>query len=269
MPFHWYRQRHDCESPLSFPGRRRNSRRMLLAGVFVCASFSAVAGPPFFTDDPEPAEYKHHEFYVATQQVKTADGRSGTLPHVEYNYGVAPDTMLHVIVPYAFDRPVAGPHQSGFGDLELGVKYRFIQEAENRPMVGVFPILLLPTGNSDKGLGNDRAQLFLPLWLQKRWGEWQSYGGGGYWINNAPGAKNHWFFGWQLQKELSEHLTLGGEFFHSTAEASDERSSTGFNFGGSYNFDEHNHLLFSAGKGLSNADATNKGSLYLGYQRTW
>jgi len=248
-----------------------------LSGLFAKAivfgltyfSLPVFAGPPFMTDDPEPAEYGHSEFYIATQQVKTADGRSGTQPHFEYNYGVAPDVHLHIIAPYVFNNPDAGPRQRGYGDTELGVKYRFVQETETRPMIGTFPLLLLPSGNETRGLGNGRSQLFLPLWVQKRWGKWQSYGGGGYWIDNAPGAKNHWFYGWQLQKDLTEHLTLGGEIFHSTEAVSGEGSSTGFNLGGSYNFDEHNHLLFSAGKGLTNVQATNKLSSYAAYQWTW
>ena len=232
-------------------------------------SSPVLAGPPFMTDDPEPAEYKHNEFYIATQQVKTADGKAGTLPHLEYNYGVAPDVHLHIIAPYVFNSPDGGPHQRGYGDTELGVKYRFVQETETGPMVGTFPILLLPSGDESRGLGNGRSQLFLPLWVQKRWGKWQTYGGGGYWINNAPGTKNHWFYGWQVQKDISEHLTLGGEIFHSTEQIAGEGSSTGFNLGGSYNFDEHNHFLFSAGKGLTNAKATNKLSSYAAYQWTW
>ncbi len=252
--------------------KTRNAKltgRPLLAFLLLTASALAWAGPPFLTDDPEPVEYQHHEFYIGTQQTKTADGRAGTLPHVEYNYGAAPDLQLHTIVPYAFNNPATGSSQKGVGDAELGIKYRFVQETEDLPMVGVFPIVVTHTGNADKGLGNGATQVFLPLWLQKKWGEWQSYGGGGYWINHAEGARNHWFFGWQVQKEISEHLTLGGELFHNTEQAVGEGSSTGFNLGGSYNLDDHNHVLFSAGKGLTNANATNRFSSYLAYQLTW
>ena len=136
-------------------------------------------------------------------------------------------------------------------------------------MAAIFPIVVTRSGDADKGLGNGGTQLFLPVWLQKKWGEWQSYGGGGYWVNRAADARNHWFFGWQLQREISEHLTLGGELFHNTEQVSGEGSSTGFNLGGFYNFDEHNHLLFSAGRGLTNAERTNKFSSYVGYQLTW
>jgi len=241
--------------------------------VAACAALTssdlAVAGPPFITDDPEPVEYQHHEFYVSSQQVNTRDGRSGTLPHFELNYGAAPDLQLHIIVPYAFNNPVDGPRQRGLGDVELGAKYRFVHEAENRPMVGIFPIVLTHTGDADKGLGSGGTQVFLPVWLQKKWGEWQSYGGGGYWISSGTNVKNHWFAGWQLQKDISERLTLGGEVFHSTEQTSGEGSSTGFNVGGYYNFDEHNHLLLTVGRGVTNAERTNRSSSYVGYQWTW
>jgi hypothetical protein len=248
---------------------RRGASSAVACCTLLMAAGLAMAGPPFVTDDPEPVDYQHNEFYIASQQTKTADGRAGTLPHLEYNYGVAHDMMLHVIVPYAFDSPAGGPHESGMGDIEFGLKYRFVQESDSHPMVGTFPIVVSHTGDADKGLGNGATQVFLPIWLQKRWGAWQSYGGGGYWINHADGAKNHWFFGWQLQKDLSEHLTLGGEIFHSTEAAPGEGSSSGFNLGGIYNFGEHDHLLLSAGRGLTNVDATNKFSSYVGYQRTW
>lgn len=241
----------------------------LVTCTMLIVSRLALAGPPFMTDDPEPVEYKHHELYIVSQQVKTQDGRNGTFLHLEYNYGAMPDLQLHIIVPYAFNSPVGVPEQRGLGDIELGIKYRFIQETESQPMAGIFPLVVTQTGNAAKGLGNGATQVFLPLWLQKKWGDWQSNGGGGYWINNAADTKNHWFFGWQLQKDISEHLTLGGEIFHSTEQVAGMGESAGFNLGGFYNFDQHNHLLFSAGEGLTNVDNTNQFASYVAYQLTW
>jgi hypothetical protein len=249
--------------------RRPHIAAALLTGALLTPLSPALAGPPFLTDDPEPVAYRHHELYISSQQLRTRDGSSGTLPHIEYNYGAAPNLQLHVIVPFAFNNPQQGPRQSGLGDIELGAKYRFMQETADTPMVGIFPLVELHTGNASLGLGNGAAQIYLPFWLQKRWGTWQSYGGGGYWINNADYARNHWFFGWQLQKDLSGHLTLGAEIYRNTEQISGAGASAGFNLGGYYNFDEHNHLLISAGRGLTNADATNRFSSYAGYQWTW
>lgn len=105
--------------------------------------------------------------------------------------------------------------------------------------------------------------------VSEKLGDWQTNFGGGYWINNAQGMKNHWFLGWQLQKKVFENLTLGSELYYNTEEAAGEGSSIGFNIGGIYDFDDHNHLLVSIGRGLSNISATNEFSSYIGYQWTW
>jgi hypothetical protein len=124
------------------------------------------AGPPFFTDDPEPADHHHGEFYLATQYFHTRDGKSANLPFIDFNYGLFPNMHLHLVAPMQYVKPEGGDSQYGYGDTEIGVKFRFIPETATTPMVGTFPLIELPTGNSDKGLGNGQAQYFLPLWFQ-------------------------------------------------------------------------------------------------------
>ncbi len=206
------------------------------------------AGPPFVTDDPEPVEYRHWEVYVASEYANDKDGFSGTAPHFEVNYGVWPNVQLHLIAPFAYNKPQDGAMQYGIGDMELGVKYRFIQETDSIPMVGTFPLIEVPTGDSSRALGNGSLQLFLPLWLQKSWGPWTTYGGGGYWRNPGSGNKDYWFFGWQGQRELSKRLTLGAEVFHATPSTEGGSYRTGFNVGAIINFSEQHHFICSAGR---------------------
>ena len=242
-----------------------------LAAVFL--PVSATAGPPFRTDDPEPVDYKHWEFYSFSTGTRISGVTSGILPGFEFNYGLIPNGQLHIVAVTAFDRPAGNPTHFGYGDTEVGFKYRFIEEDKDgaRPQIGIFPLVELPTGNQDRGLGAGHVRVFLPLWVQKSFGEWTTYGGGGYWINQDEhlGDKNYWFFGWLLQRKITEHLTLGGEIFHQTADTIDGVDSTGFNFGGIYDFDEHNHLLFSAGRGFRHAPETNLFSWYLAWQITY
>lgn len=106
--------------------------------------------------------------------------------------------------------------QYGLGDTELGVKYRFIQDADRRPQVGTFPLIELQTSDSRRGLGESRIRVFLPLWLQKSWGPWTAYGGGGYWFHPGSGNEDYWFFGWLLQREIFKGLTAGAEVLHET-----------------------------------------------------
>jgi hypothetical protein len=227
---------------------------------------TAWAGPPFFTDDPEPADYRHGEFYIASQYIHSRDGKSATLPHFEFNYGLFPDMHLHLIAPFQYVKAEGGDSQYGYSDTEFGIKFRFIQETEKIPMVGTFPLVIFPTGDSDKGLGNGQAQYFIPLWLQKTWGPWSSYGGGGYWINQGANNKNWWFFGWQVQREISKQFSLGAEIFHRTISFEGGEESTGFQLGAIIKLTENHHLLFSAGRDF---DGPNLFTAYLAYQFTF
>jgi hypothetical protein len=233
---------------------------------------SANAGPPFRTDDPEPVELGHYEFYTFSTGMHVGGDTAGFLPAIEFNYGLIPDGQFHLVAPLAFDSPAGGPTQFGPGDVELGFKYRFIHEDKNgwMPQVGVFPFLEIPSGDESRGLGAGHVRVFLPIWLQKSFGDWTTYGGGGYWINHANGFddQDFWFFGWLLQRKITEKLTLGGEIFHQTADKIGGKDSTGFNIGGFYDIDEHHHILFSAGRGFQNARETNLFSWYIGYQIT-
>ena len=223
---------------------------VLIAGL-LCWPTIAVAGPPFMTDDPEPVEFQHWEVYLASLQMKTADGWSGTAPHVEVNYGAVPDLQLHIIAPLEYDAPAVGGAHYGYGDTEMGVKFRFVHETDSLPQIGTFPLLEVPSGNGHEGLGSEHLQLFLPLWIQKSWGEkerrWTTYGGAGYWITPGAGNQNWGFFGWLLQRQLTKHLTLGSEVFHETPKQVGGDSDTIINAGGIYDFNENYHFMLTAG----------------------
>ncbi len=172
------------------------------------------AGPPFLTDDPEPVDYQHWEFYLfgLGDHTSVNDYNIGG-PAVELNYGVLPDTQLHLIVPMATVGAEGAPPEIGLGDTEFGIKYRFVHETDRWPQIGIFPMAELPTGDADRGLGNGRTWFRLPLWLQKSWGPWTTYGGGGAVLNSAPGQRNYPFGGWLVQRDFGPHLTLGGELW--------------------------------------------------------
>ena len=120
---------------------------------------------------------------------------SGVGPAFEFNYGPTEDIQLHLVAPFGFDNPARESGHFGYSDTELGVKYRFIHEDEkgSRPMIGIFPLVELPTGSERKGLGAGHTRVFLPVWVQKSFGDWTTYGGGGYWLNKhrSTGDRNY------------------------------------------------------------------------------
>jgi hypothetical protein len=238
-----------------------------LAVLLALWARQAPAGPPFVTDDPEPVDYQHWEFYVASQDAKIGGDWSGTAPHLEVNYGAVPDLQLHLIAPVAYDSPPAGAGHYGAGDIELGAKYRFIQETNGLPQVGIFPLLEAPTGSARDNLGNGHWQAFLPLWVQKSWGQWTAYGGGGYGINSFSGNQNWGYAGAVLQCQVSTNVLIGVEIYHQTDLETDfPNVGTAFNLGTVIDFSERQHLLFSAGRSI---DGPTRFQCYIAWQFTF
>lgn len=226
---------------------------------------AALAGPPFVTDDPEPVEFRHFEIYLASVTSRDFDGWSGTAPQLEVNYGAYPDLQLHLIIPAAFSAPGRGPSHYGLGDVELGAKLRFIHEGDRVPQIGVFPLVELPSANDAKALGEGHAQILIPLWLQKSWGAWTSYGGVGYWLDTGAGNRDSWFLGWQMQRHVSAKAVVGAELFHTTAREPGA-AETRANLGVVIDLSEAHHVLISAGRGIQ---GSNRFQAYVGYQLTF
>lgn len=238
--------------------------RIITSILFLLWPIQALAGPPFKTDDPQPVDYLHWEFYIASEQQFTRQETDATCPHVELNYGAISNVQLHIVVPLGYVHSADGTHY-GFSDTEIGLKYRFIQETETAPQIGIFPLIEVPTGDENKQLGNGKIQAYMPLWIQKSWGDLTTYGGGGVWYNPGSDRKNWAFAGWELQYDFSRFITLGGEIYYQTADTQDSQSSAGFNIGGFINLNEHHHILFSFGRNLSGETALTG---YIGYQLT-
>lgn len=161
---------------------------------------TAHAGPPYATDDPDPVGYQHYEFYFAS--IANLNGRdwSGAGPFIDANYGALPDLHLHLLVAANYFAPAAAAAHYGLGDIELGAKFRFIHETESMPQVATYPLVEIPTGEQNEGLGNGHLQFFVPLWIQKTFGEWTAFGGAGYWINTGAHRRNAWYVGSVLQR---------------------------------------------------------------------
>jgi len=240
--------------------------RLFFASVILAGAITTEApgGPPFKTDDPQPVDFLHWEFYLASAQQFERHDTWATCPHFEVNYGIIPNVQLHLVAPLGYAHAGEGTHY-GYSDTELGVKYRFVDETEAAPQVGVFPLVELPTGDENKGLGSGKVQAFIPVWAQKSLGKFTTYAGGGLWYNPGPGQKNWLFTGWEVQYDFSEVVTLGGELYYQTADSEDASPTGGFNFGGFINVNENNHILFSVGESVSRPGTVTG---YIGYQLT-
>jgi hypothetical protein len=111
-----------------------------------------------------------------------------------------------------------GPTAVGIGDIEIGVKYRYIKETKHRPMIGTFAMIEVPTGNYKLGLGVAKVWWKLPVWVQKSFGPWTTYGGVGEQMVPHTNYNNFTYGGWLLERDIGKKWTLGGEVFSHGAE---------------------------------------------------
>jgi hypothetical protein len=252
-----------------------------LAALFLVLSCSATwAGPPFQTDDPEPIDFRNYEFYTFASADGTAVEMDTAGPAVEFNWGALPNVHLHIIVPLAAILPSnnpslapagTGPNEIGLGDIETGIKFRFIQETKHRPMVGTFTMFELPAGSAEKGLGVGKIWYKVPIWVQKSFGPWTTYGGGGETLfYKSPGYRDFPYVGWLLQRDIGKKLTLGTEAFYHGPEGpatAQTKPATLLDIGGYYKFrDPGFQLLFAYGHTVA---GQSENYAYVGLYWTW
>ena len=162
----------------------------------------ALAGPPFQTDDPEPIDYKNYEFYTFASSDGTRLETDTAGPAVEFNWGALPNVHLHIIVPAAAIFPSNNPASprsapvrapSAWAISKPGSNTALCRRASTVPMIGTFTMFELPTGNAARGLGVGKTWYKVPLWVQKSFGPWTTYGGGGETLFSArvPGYRNY------------------------------------------------------------------------------
>jgi Putative MetA-pathway of phenol degradation len=236
----------------------------VISVLLIITGSTAFAGPPFNTDDPEPVDFLHWEFYLASSFELGNHYDDATLPHFEVNYGAIRNVQFHLIAGMSYVKEDS-EHKYSFSTVELGFKYRFINDEKNDFQVGIFPVMEIPTTSKESLVGNRNLQTFFPLWIQKTWGKFTTYGGAGYWINPGNNNKNFIFAGWLAQYDFNEVLTLGGEIYYQSPDSQDGQSDVAFKMGGIINVNDENHILVSIGHSFRNTDVV---SGYLGYQLT-
>lgn len=226
--------------------------------ILLMMSVSVVqAAPPFITDDASPADFRQLQFYFFSNINVATHTTTLQLPALETNYGIIPNMELHLIVTNTGFFQQNGSNTIGLGDTEVGVKYRFLQDHGYCPAAAFAPIIELPTGDSGRNLGNGRTWFKLPVWLEKRWGPWDSYCGGGYVYNSAAHMNNFIYGGWQLQRDLTQNFTLGAEIFSQGAAADtqvppfqDTGEVTLINLGASYALRSNLFIIGSVGHSI-------------------
>jgi hypothetical protein len=225
----------------------------LRAGLAGLASLLAInstqAGPPFVTDDPEPPPPGGWEINVPFILERTPGSTEMDAPLFDLNYGL-PNIQLKLEVPIKIVHEDSYGTATGAGDLLIGVKWRFFNNEKSQLQIGMYPQLLVPTGDESHNLGEGRPAFVLPLVAQKNWDKWTLYGNVGFWRQTAAETRNYVYAGAVLEREINERLQLGVELFGNSPKERGANSDFAFNLGGTLKVSRHLNLLFAAGRDI-------------------
>jgi len=219
-------------------------KRVLVAAVALGVAALAFAGPPYLTDDPVPTDLGHWEIYAFTageELQSSIDDGTG----LDLNYGALRGVQLTATLPVSFASETGYRWQPGTSDIELGVKYRLLNDPKHGVSAAVFPRVILPTSTLATG---ERARLLLPIWVGKDFADGTSlFGGGGYELNPGQGNRDFWHAGAAVTHDVSEHVSLGAEITQQSPDAIGHTSQTRAGVGGIVKLGGPSSLLFSAG----------------------
>ena len=214
------------------------------AFALATATGPALAGPPYLTDDPAPTDTGHWEIYA----FGAGEGRHSALDAgagFDLNYGAAKDVQLTATLPLGFTHDPSEGWRGGTGDVELAVKYRFVNDETHGISAAIFPRAILPTSSLDR---HERTRILLPVWLEKDIaGGTSLFGGGGYEINQGPGNRSFWQAAVALTHDLNDKVSVGAEITRQGADTAGATAQTRAGMGSIIKLSDHGALLVSGG----------------------
>jgi len=273
-------------------GSGRKGHPNLLAGAFLWAVALVVwgivspklslAGPPLITDDPDTPgkggweinlsynlevirERIVDELPSGRTQEKFRLGREHMIPLVDINYGLLDNDQWKIEFPLLIERGPDGTYQRGIGDIEVGWKFRFIEQAAFHVSLSIYPQAVIPTGDEDSGLGAGKPEYTFPLQIGRHFFDERLflYGEVGYTAFMSRDQDDGWFYGVAVEYELWEGLVILGEINGQVPVAGPSHPDALFNLGFKYKLTENVKFITAMGRSFSAKDGD--GPEFLGF----
>ena len=125
----------------------------------------AQGGPPMNTDDPGTPDKGSWEINFSLNSDLKASEKELEAPLLDINYGYNERTQLKIEFPYFLAKTDDNQFRGRFGDVSLGVKYRFIEEEKTLVSFSIYPQVTLST--EENGLN----EYLFPVQFEKNFGK--------------------------------------------------------------------------------------------------
>jgi len=186
-----------------------------------------VGPPPMRLDDSDTPGPNNWETNVALNMQRGGGERRTELPSLDINYGIGDTLQVNYAAPYVFARQRQGEagalrlvNESGFGDSEFGLKYRFYDDEESGLSFAVAPALQFRTPGANRAISEGHTVFVLPLIMTREFSTASITANAGV---EASSEERRYFAGFGVGRRLSAHLALLGEVVGTDLNAADEK----------------------------------------------
>jgi len=148
-------------------------RFCLFVILFLLTMGSASAGLPLLTDDPDTPGDKHWKINVACILNKYQTESTYEAPNLDLNYGVGDNIHIKYEVPWLILHEQGIGTQTGLGNSNFGVKWRFLDEEQYGVNMSTYPQYEFNSLTSrlaatcrDPELGDGLKDIGAPQWMR-------------------------------------------------------------------------------------------------------
>lgn len=226
----------------------------------------ADAGPPLITDDPDTPGSNRWEINFAGLLERSARERFLQSPDFDINYGLGDSLQLKIELPWLLHDTEDAPRESGLGNTQIGVKWRFMDEGRSGVSLSVYPQFEFnnPTSAALRGVVDEGTEFLLPVELERALGPVTINGEIGYSFHQT--TPDEVIYGLALDYTPTKKLKLLSEI-HTVAERGPGQGQRVFNLGMARDINDTYTLLASAGRSLAHPEPSQPSLIiYLGLQ---
>lgn len=265
----------------------RDKRRpvlVVLVGAWVVGPLlrPAFGGPPLITDDPETPgkggweiNFSYNLELIRETVFESLPGggsskrlelaREHMVPLVDINYGRLENDQWKIEFPVLNVREPDGTYERGVGDVEVGWKFRFLDEEDSPFSMSIYPQLVIPTGDERRGLGGGRLETIFPVQIGRHFlnDRLFLYAEVGYTAFESREQDDAWSYGVAAEYEVFDGFELVGEIHGEVPVTGPSRPDVLFNLGFKYALTENISLITAMGRSFSAKDGN--GPEFIGF----
>lgn len=167
------------------------------------------------------------------------------------NVGIFPRFEGKLELPVVVSDPDGSSLQAGFGDVIAGLKYSIVDETPAVPAVAGAVTVRLPSGDPDRGLGEDGVDVTVLGIVGKRVEPFVLHGNVGYRFVTADRSLDMWIVAASVEYQLNARLSLVGEALGFLPADGDQDATGRFRAGVVYSMRDNVRLDAAVGRGFT------------------